>query len=220
MKRTIVTVVALALVLLSAGAALAAIAGSKHDMRTHMVSVTGGYDEVCVYCHTPHGGNPAAPLWNHSLSAPTGFTVYSAAVSSTMNATTGQPGAGSLLCLSCHDGTTAVDALANPPASGLATGGKAGSNVGLNKRITAGNALLGTNLSNDHPIGFSYQSAITNGDTGLNPVSQVTGSGIARLINGTQVECSSCHDAHNSVAVPFLRTSNAGSALCLACHIK
>ena len=218
MKRIIVTVVALAFVLLSAGAALAAISGSKHDMRTHMASVSGGYDEVCVYCHTPHGANPAAPLWNHSMSAPTGFTVYSNAVSSTMQATTGQPGPGSLLCLSCHDGTMAIDSMANPPLTGAATGKAAGTVIG--KKITSGMALLGTNLSNDHPIGFSYSSAITNGDTGLVALLTVQSNTLVRLINGTQVECSSCHDAHNSTASPFLRAANTGSALCIACHAK
>jgi predicted CXXCH cytochrome family protein len=33
------------------------------------------------------------------------------------------------------------------------------------------------------------------------------------------VECASCHDPHNDKAL-FLRISNSGSALCLACHVK
>lgn len=34
------------------------------------------------------------------------------------------------------------------------------------------------------------------------------------------VECASCHDPHSSTNSTFLRVSNAGSAVCLACHIK
>lgn len=34
------------------------------------------------------------------------------------------------------------------------------------------------------------------------------------------VECATCHDPHTAVNPTFLRTSNAGSALCLACHNK
>ena len=34
------------------------------------------------------------------------------------------------------------------------------------------------------------------------------------------VECASCHDPHVSANPTFLRISNAGSAVCLACHIK
>jgi predicted CXXCH cytochrome family protein len=33
------------------------------------------------------------------------------------------------------------------------------------------------------------------------------------------VECASCHDPHTENAT-FLRISNAGSAVCLACHTK
>lgn len=34
------------------------------------------------------------------------------------------------------------------------------------------------------------------------------------------VECATCHDPHNTANGTFLRKSNAGSALCLACHNK
>ena len=101
MKRTIVVAVALAFVLLSAGAALAGIAGSKHDMRSWVTGETLGYNEVCVYCHTPHSSSTAAQLWNRTNGTTLSYTVYT---SSTMNAAPGQPGAGSKLCLSCQIG--------------------------------------------------------------------------------------------------------------------
>lgn len=34
------------------------------------------------------------------------------------------------------------------------------------------------------------------------------------------VECASCHDPHTNQNPTFLRVSNAGSAVCLACHVK
>jgi len=34
------------------------------------------------------------------------------------------------------------------------------------------------------------------------------------------VECASCHDPHTAANPTFLRVSNAGSAVCLSCHIK
>lgn len=212
MKRIIVVAVALAFVLLSAGAALAAVSGSKHDMRSWMGTVTLGYDEVCVYCHTPHGASPAAPLWNHSLTTAT-FTVYSAAVSSSMNASPTQPGAGSLLCLSCHDGTVAVDSMVNTPNYGTNTS---------SYTIAPGNsAYMGIDLSNDHPIGFAYTDTLAAADGFLRSVSYITTAATSsvKLINGN-VECASCHDAHNSTNQPFLRASNAASALCVTCHIK
>jgi hypothetical protein len=70
-----------------------------------------------------------------------------------------------MACLSCHDGTQAMDNIINAPGSGgrLADGGGndgraftwTGANVAPTGRIT-GVALLGTDLSNDHPIGIQY----------------------------------------------------------------
>jgi predicted CXXCH cytochrome family protein len=48
-----------------------------------------------------------------------------------------------------------------------------------------------------------------------------TGSGYAGQTEPEPfVECASCHDPHISNGTPFLRVSNAGSAVCLACHVK
>lgn len=43
---------------------------------------------------------------------------------------------------------------------------------------------------------------------------------IASTVAQPYVECASCHDPHTDVNPTFLRISNAGSAVCLACHIK
>ncbi|MFH1873352.1 MAG: cytochrome c3 family protein [Pseudomonadota bacterium] len=74
------------------------------------------YAEICVYCHTPHAANTnvGAPLWNRAILNTT-YTVYS---SNSMSQTASQPGAASLVCLSCHDGQQAVDAIMNMPGSG------------------------------------------------------------------------------------------------------
>jgi len=218
MKRIIVVAVALAFVLLSAGAALAGIKDSKHDMRTHLnVTANSGYDEVCVYCHTPHSANQSAgQLWNHSNTAVVSYAVYT---SSTMNATPSVlPGAGSLVCLSCHDGTVAVDSMVNSP--NYPGGAVTSKNVALDgsKLIVSQGGKIGTDLTNDHPIGFAYPASGTQ-EAGLNDISTLSTISV-RLVGGTQVECSSCHDAHNTVNMPFLRSSNAGSNLCLVCHNK
>jgi predicted CXXCH cytochrome family protein len=222
MKRIIVVAVALAFVLLSAGSALAVISGSKHDMRTHLTagSFNGGYDEVCVYCHTPHSSSMAAQLWNHTGTSAV-FTPYTSA---TMNvAPSVTPGPGSLLCLSCHDGTQAVDTLVNPPNVGTPGTNLVTGNLNAAKKLAAGSALMGTDLTNDHPVGFTYGGGtesveITAGT--LKSLVTVQGYTSVRLIGGTQVECATCHDAHNQTYAPFLRSTNQGSQLCLACHIK
>ncbi len=81
-----------------------------------MDSYRNDYAEICVYCHTPHGANAnvAAPLWNRSIPSTT-YTLYS---SNSLTQSIVQPGAASLVCLSCHDGQQAVDAIMNMPGSG------------------------------------------------------------------------------------------------------
>ena len=58
--------------LLGATAASAGIANTKHNLSTGgtgTVHVTTGTDEICVFCHTPHGSDITAPVplcQNHS----------------------------------------------------------------------------------------------------------------------------------------------------------
>ncbi len=77
------------------------------------------YGEVCVYCHTPHGANTtiAAPLWNRTTKA-NSYQTYDLLNTGSLTQPVSPPGASSLTCLSCHDGTTAVDAIVNMPGSG------------------------------------------------------------------------------------------------------
>jgi len=79
--------------------------------------------EVCVFCHTPHGANPntigtpgAPPLWNRTVGAAGSYQIYTSPNFDGTNS--GQPQGVSLACLSCHDGTIALDSLINMPGSG------------------------------------------------------------------------------------------------------
>ncbi len=105
------------------------IINTRHNMsQSTEASNSGGtmnafrnrYGEVCVYCHTPHGANTAAavPLWNRALPTSTVYTTYDKLNTSTLTQTVYQPGAASLPCLSCHDGSQATDAIINMPGSG------------------------------------------------------------------------------------------------------
>jgi predicted CXXCH cytochrome family protein len=196
---------------------LGQITGSAHDFKGQSWNSSG---EICIVCHTPHNamttsGALAAPLWNHRESTASSFTPY--ASTGTLNATVGQPSGVSKLCLSCHDGTVGVSDF------GAVT-------AGLNK-IT-GTALLGTDLSNDHPISFIYSDALATTDGGLRAPSTTNSSLGAHIEDdllfgsgGTgnkTMECSSCHDVHRGTSgtTNLLRISNTNSALCLTCHNK
>jgi predicted CXXCH cytochrome family protein len=203
MKKVKLLVAVVALIMFSQ-VVNAQIANSAHDFSANAWS--GG--EICKVCHTPHNGAmlPEAPLWNHQLTTST-FSLYT---SSTLNATMGQPDGNSKLCLSCHDGTVALENF-----GGVTNG----------TTFMTGPGLVGTDLSNDHPVSFTYNTALANADQGLYDPS-TTQSGLGGTIQATmlfsdKMQCASCHDVHNSYGINgLLVKTNAGSALCLTCHDK
>jgi hypothetical protein len=176
-----------------AGGAAAQIANTRHNLgtaSTQPVHVTAGTAEICVFCHTPHGGDTQAPvpLWNKRLAtpgsaAPGGYTTYASLNTPSLDGEILPVGSISVACLSCHDGTQAMDNIINAPGSGGfdATGG--GDNglaytwLGANAAgmMPAGVANLGTNLSNDHPIGIEYCGGGLTAGTGTT-AGQVTGT--------------------------------------------
>jgi len=190
------------------------LAGSAHDFST--LNWSGG--KICVACHTTHNSNTSvadAPLWNHALTAAT-YTLYT---SPTLKASLTQPGGNSKLCLSCHDGTVAIDSF----------GGATGTTM-----IKAANNV-GTSLKDDHPIGFTYDATLATLNGSLfNPAAKTitigsspskTGTIAATMLYNGKMECSSCHDVHNTFAVGangtgMVKMALAGSAICLACHNK
>ena len=221
------------------------ISGSPHDLSTTVAADNG---EVCVYCHTPHAANSAfdgAPLWNKAAAGSLTYRMYGATAVDTAGSTIAGTtvGAGgvlsspSLACLSCHDGVSAIDSIVNAPGSGMGT-----SSVGTtiitdaslygNGDIGAG-SLGDVDMANDHPVSVVY----TEGKASLRATTSTlaTSSGtawvgattVADILRNGMVECSSCHDPHNGYAtqgtdpqVNYLRTTNAGSALCIGCHNK
>jgi predicted CXXCH cytochrome family protein len=187
-------------------AARAEITGSAHDFSNE----TWAQNQICLPCHTPHGANTTvadSPLWNHKLST-AAYTMYSSA---TMNSVPGQPDGRSKLCLSCHDGTVALDSF--------------GASTGTHFLSASDSAYIGTDLRNDHPVSITYNTALANTDGELHdPATRATALGgtIAQkmLFNG-KLECASCHDVHNAQNNEgLLLINNAGSALCLTCHDK
>lgn len=230
--------------------------------------------QVCVFCHTPHGANNniSVPLWNKTNSQ-TSYNAYTMKGRDSLGTavTTGN----SVACLTCHDGTQAMDAFMNAPGlhvnptdqtgksagfewngqggAGTATvaGGDVGDGTGgtikgaLNAARYAGQTetgpVLGTDMSNDHPIGMTYCGKQTTVGTcdgnnatafvspalvGASPIKLFSRTGRKQdnsltggNLNGT-VECASCHNPHGTGNQAFLRVPRTGSAICLACHVK
>lgn len=215
MRKTIITAVTTMslLSLLSPASLAGTIMGSAHDFRGYRWNRSG---EICTPCHAPHSTQALpAPLWNLEISTQT-YIMYGR---------TGQPGTGtreerrpdgmSKTCLSCHDGIIAPDRY----------GGMADAGADL-----TGMDPVGTHPSVNHPVSFVYDTALANADgdlydpsTRLSGLIGSTGTIDADMLFTNRMECSSCHDVHNTKAVPgtkLLVKDNAGSMLCLTCHNK
>lgn len=114
----------LALVAISSSAmAATGIAQTKHNLGAG--NLTGGNytnatTEICVFCHTPHGADQtaAAPLWNRKVNSTSIYTRYSSLNTTSFDSAEAPIGSVSIACLSCHDGTQAMDAVLNAPGGG------------------------------------------------------------------------------------------------------
>jgi predicted CXXCH cytochrome family protein len=209
-RSAVTLAVLLALGTLAPGAAAPVFAESIINSR-HNLSVSGpgtvkaaSESQVCVFCHTPHDASGEAPLWNRSAAASTYLTY----ASSTALAAPGQPSGTSKLCLSCHDGTIALG-MVRSPATAIPMAGSA--------TIPAGASRLGTDLSDDHPVSFAFDQALSSRKGDLVNPSLLTGA--VRLDQAGNLQCTSCHDAHDDRYGKFLVVQNGSSALCSTCHV-
>ena len=158
--------------MLSINVATAGISVTRHNLGSTGTGTNtfDGTEAICVFCHTPHGADTSAsvPLWNRVLSNSSSYTTYDSLGTSSLDGAVAPVGSVSIACLSCHDGTQAMNVMINAPGSGgydpagsaLAgswTGPAAtASPVGSLNYSTASIVNIGTDLSNDHPVGIQY----------------------------------------------------------------
>lgn len=187
------TIKILTIIALLQSSVAATIRNTPHDLS----AVLGG--NVCDYCHTPHSTTTTTPLWNHKMST----AVYEIYQSSSLEAQVGQPTGSSKLCLSCHDGTVALNATIG--------GGDAGGAF-----ISPGSANLGTDLSDDHPISFVYSSDLSAKDIQIRPPSLLPQE--FKLDRANELQCTTCHNPHDNQYSDFLVTPNQRSTMCITCH--
>ena len=246
---SLLPVLAVALGLVMAPQALAGISGTKHNLSTtsgqtnHMTGATTASQaaEICVFCHTPHGAATAGaarpPLWNKALPTIDGtYTTYSSATSSTIDGTVDLSSSVSLACLSCHDGSQAMDNMINAPGSGgyLAAGqrlagGTWNVEVGATGIMPAGIAKLGKDLSNDHPVAIQYcggglsgAAAVVSGTCGDTDFKNGTDGVETKDVGGTQVFWVETGTAGSRQKTDLPLYNNAGntgpSVECATCH--
>ncbi len=187
---------------------LGQIVSSKHNLSVSgpgIVKATSE-QEICKFCHIPHKAIVVEPLWDHTMSSVSYSQYTSTTFASTYQAQ--YPNTKSKLCLSCHDGTIAVGAISTGQINV-----SGGAQLDANQRIATSassniGGVGGTNLSDDHPISVTFNTAKSN---------HFTPTGQADAVN-----CTSCHDPHKEdrdiTIKKFLIQSNSASALCLKCH--
>ena len=214
------------------------VQGSAHDFSRAAWNVS---HDLCSPCHQGHSPSGAAiqSLWGHAISA-ANFAAYD---SPTFKAGKHAPGGVSLACLSCHDGTVAINQ-------------RFGGMEGAQPVYIKPSSQIGPDLHTSHPVSFTYDTALAAADGRLeNPISYRIGNAknhltidtppVPRDWSGTslmsqtidqallfdhKVECSSCHDVHKLqgsapssdtlLRVDGLDSAGRGDLLCRTCHIQ
>jgi len=218
-------------------------------------AASGGTDQICIFCHTPHGANAvgSAPLWNRSDPWGGPFPLYGGALAikgnfgnygNVTNALYGvgeYPNGASRLCMSCHDGVTAIGVGLQRDNSDIAMVGSGG------HELDADGSLLDTlstviDLSTSHPISFVYSDSVAGQieaayDAQMGAGTYFQGpasfdSNVFSPLDGqSRMQCTTCHDPHyanhltNSVP-PFWANQYGGApfnneydAVCGQCHV-
>jgi Doubled CXXCH motif (Paired_CXXCH_1) len=236
--RIVASLLALGLVCTAAPAQrVADVLNTPHNLSAagpgSVRAAAGGTSEVCVFCHTPHSATQAdaggaalrGPLWNRRVPDGSTYTPYTSSsmdAQSIIDGLNATPGGSSKLCLSCHDGTLAIGNVnvlngktdVTIDMVGTGPGGTMPAGEGTQSGFTR---FLGTDLSNDHPISVSYNSALATRDGELRNVDTQQrwppGSGSVLGIRSPgfkpllpleptgnsglgQVQCATCHDPH------------------------
>ena len=178
----------------------AGVLGGPHDFS----ALLGGPADACKACHITHV-QTLKPTYETSAGdvplAPSVEVYRTDGQRDVFQPDHFMPGATSLLCLGCHDGTVTTSTI--------------GSSHALLAGRRAGFPIPDDFVWRDHPIGVSYPDDHEDYRTRA----AVTAAGVP-LPEG-RIECVSCHDPHNANGLDhMLVVPNTRSALCLTCHVK
>jgi len=211
--------------------------GNKHNFSSTNTAVnfraidTGDprSTEICVFCHTLHHSSGEGPLWNRRSTTVSFFKRYSSPTLAIDDAVLqgaseyGQPNGSSRLCLSCHDGITALGAVFTTPLSNIhfidVRSGSSGPDVKIGYET----------YSSHHPVSFKYNQTVRN--LLISPPynkefwdTPPTDKDVkVRLDKQERMQCTTCHDPHQdqsdtpSATTPFW-TTGTYDKVCMSCH--
>jgi predicted CXXCH cytochrome family protein len=197
-----------------------AIIGSAHDLRS---TYNAASFTACSFCHVAHkaGDAPVGPgalLWNHKASSVTSYGVYQSdsfnGLQTDISDVAGKDLVSSL-CLSCHDGTVAVNSFYQPI-------------LGANfQPIPEGTTFMPQDtrirdLTKTHPVNFTYSAALAQkaGMLVPNSTNSVDAAAEVPLFNG-KMQCATCHDPHNGKSGVFIQNfpTQSSGTFCTYCHL-
>ena len=245
MKKFFIVLLAVAFVIgvMFAGSAQAGVGDTFHDLSNASWTYSGASDDLapyspvdndftqvgttqmCVFCHHPHRSVGATldtraytneVLWNQ-VNQSSAYAVYNSdSIDGAVGNVTSTSGMRTYLCLACHDGDIAANALVALP-------GDIGAGQTVLKTLDGGQLIQPgeSQLQDDHPVNVVYDETL---DTGLGANVGDEIDNIYPLFGG-KVQCATCHDVHDSLdtsstGVQFMRVSAWGpqSAICISCH--
>ena len=191
------------------------ITGSKHDFKTTAYVGEGGLVMKAAYnkcgtCHAAHKAKRVRPLWSRDNPTDTGWIVWDGGAGRALDATTTGGyltaadfvASGSGLCMSCHDGVTAIGSTSAAEPVYMAS---------------AFEGTWGRNLYDMHPVGKVVPFGSTGWQASLAAGNTASGSTVVTETSDT-VGCTSCHTMHSGSATSgmILRSGER----CLSCHNK
>jgi cytochrome c553 len=216
-------------------------------------ALSGGSEnsaEICVFCHTPHGASAESTLWNRfDPVGPNGdgtFPLYGSSTSNLQDTDGLQaaakyyndgtlgvvyPNGASRLCLSCHDGVSAIGGVLNGGVPGDGITMESGDET-ITSFYGSGSPLI-IDLTVSHPISFVYDNTVINflidGRKLQGDVYLAANQSITPLDAQSRMQCTTCHDPHfdsrlaNSGYLPFWRYGTGNPAtdydpVCHSCH--
>ncbi len=221
--------------------------GHEHNGMFYTAVPADYLERICIYCHAPHntyrlpgtgiGAGPEAPegydylpLWNHMPTTNT-FIMYENGPGAPIDGPKASqaiaqapigPSGTSMLCLSCHDGSIAINEYGNEDQPELSQGAFGGAGAFIDHKYVIGKD---TYLGNHHPISFNYYE-VQAIDTEINPADAVSftinDTVQDHLYGDGKLECGTCHSVHNTgnTGESLLWRSDYRSELCLTCHAK
>jgi predicted CXXCH cytochrome family protein len=192
------------------------IDSSAHDFSSATWKSDGS--QICSPCHTPHASDTSvatAPLWNHELTTGFSYDMNDGGGTITERTLTAGFDDKTILCLSCHDGTVAIDSFGGATGTSFMDDINSNRNIaGGTKTSTAGTDVL--DMSNDHPVGLGAVYPGTTPYPATSPYPLFTVGATTDTLG-----CVTCHEVHNDSGNPsLLRETIASSALCQGCHNK